>query len=261
MNNEERHNLSKSQMVEEIPLACSDELAAVELLEALRWGKNPTCVHCGSASVYKMTDVETGNRNKRYLWRCHDCHKQYTVRIGTVYEESRLDLRHWCYAFWRASTSKKGVAALEIMRHCQISYKSALFLMNRIRFAMAPDQETTPKLKGVVECEETFVGRKPRHGARYIPGPPKTKAIVFAAVQRHGNIRRRVIADVSAKTLKGAIHEVVDRNSRIYTDDFASYSGIGDCFYGGHQTVNHSQREYARGDNSHEHSGVILRID
>ena len=87
MNNEERHNLSKSQMVEEIPLACSDELAAVELLEALRWGKNPTCVHCGSASVYKMTDVETGNRNKRYLWRCHDCHKQYTVRIGTVYEE------------------------------------------------------------------------------------------------------------------------------------------------------------------------------
>ena len=124
-----------------------------------------------------MTDVETGNRNKRYLWRCHDCHKQYTVRIGTVYEESRLDLRHWCYAFWRASTSKKGVAALEIMRHCQISYKSALFLMNRIRFAMAPDQETTPKLKGVVECEETFVGRKPRHGARYIPGPPKKQRL------------------------------------------------------------------------------------
>ena len=92
-----------------------------------------------------MTDAETGNRNKRYLWRCHDCKKQYTVRIGTVYEESRIELRHWAYAFWRASTSKKGVAALEIKRHCQISYKSALFLMNRIRFAMAPDNPSTPK--------------------------------------------------------------------------------------------------------------------
>ena len=139
MRNEEQHNLTKSVMIEEIPLACSDELAAVELLEAMRWGKNPTCVHCGSVYVYKMTDGETGKRNKRYLWRCHDCKRQYTVRIGTVYEESRIDLRHWCYAFWRASTSKKGVAALEIQRHCQISYKSALFLMNRIRFAMAPD--------------------------------------------------------------------------------------------------------------------------
>jgi len=165
MKNEERHNLSKSAMIEEIPLACSDELAAVELLEALRWGKNPTCVHCGSSSVYKMTDAETGNRSKRYLWRCHDCHKQYTVRIGTVYEESRLDLRHWCYAFWRASTSKKGIAALEIMRHCQISYKSALFLMNRIRFAMAPNNpEVAEKLAGTVECDETYVGGKPRPG-------------------------------------------------------------------------------------------------
>ena len=108
-------------------------------------------------------------RNKRYLWRCHDCKKQYTVRIGTVYEESRIDLRHWCYAFWRASTSKKGVAALEIQRHCQISYKSALFLMNRIRFAMAPDHGSR-SLQGVVECDETFVGGKPRHGARYATG-------------------------------------------------------------------------------------------
>lgn len=247
MRTKDTHNLSKSPMIEEIPLACSDELAAVELLEALRWEDSPVCVHCGSAEVYKMTDAETGERSKRYLWRCRTCKKQYTVRIGTVYEESRIDLRHWCYAFWRASTSKKGVAALEIKRHCQISYKSALFLLNRIRFAMAPDQAMAPKLKGVVECDETFVGGKPRYGARYIPGPQKRKTIVFAAVQRQGEIRRRVIADVSAKTLKGAIREVVDRNSRIYTDDFSSYDGIGNCFYGGHQSVKHSKREYARG--------------
>src|SRR5947209_9943011 len=157
------HRLSKSEIIDEIPLACSNELAAVEFLEKQRWGDTPCCVHCGSVDVYKMTDAKTGERNKRFLWRCHDCKQQYTVRLGTVYEESRLDLRHWCYAFWRASTSKKGVAALEIQRHCQISYKSALFLMNRIRFAMAPDPDA-PKLKGIVELDEVYVGpRKQRY--------------------------------------------------------------------------------------------------
>ena len=81
-----------------------------------------------------------------------------------MYEESRIELRHWCYAFWRAATSKKGVSALEIKRHCQISYKSALFLMNRIRFAMAPDPTPARKLKGVVELDEVYIGpRKPRY--------------------------------------------------------------------------------------------------
>ena len=107
-------------------------------------------MHCGSVNVYKMVDAKTGERNSRFLWRCRDCKQQYTVRIGTVYEESRIELRHWCYTFWRAATSKKGVSALEIKRQCQISYKSALFLMTRIRFAMAPDGTEAP-LTGTVE--------------------------------------------------------------------------------------------------------------
>jgi transposase-like protein len=93
-----RHQLSQSDVITNIPLACSDELAAVEFMENQRWGKTPGCVHCGSVEVYKMTD-KAGQRNKRFLWRCQDCGKQYTVRIGTVYEESRIELRHWCYAF------------------------------------------------------------------------------------------------------------------------------------------------------------------
>src|ERR1700683_5493371 len=148
------HNLSKSDVIENIPLACSDELTAVEFLETMRWGNTPCCVRCGSVDVYQMKDAKTGQRNARFLWRCRDCGKQYTVRIGTVYEESRIELRHWCYAFWRAATAKKGVAALEIMRHCQISYKSALFLMNRIRFAMAPEHDV-PELAGAAGSDET----------------------------------------------------------------------------------------------------------
>src|SRR5271156_1986945 len=156
------HNLTKSEVIAEIPLACSDETAAVEFFEFQRWGDTPCCVKCGSVTVYQMKDAKTGERNKRYLWRCRDCKEQYTVRIGTVYEESRIPLRHWCYAFWRASTSKKGVSALEIKRHCQISYMSALFLMHRIRFALTSDGGE--KLTGIVEADETYVGGKPRPG-------------------------------------------------------------------------------------------------
>ncbi|MGH9432363.1 MAG: IS1595 family transposase [Terriglobia bacterium] len=261
MKNKKRLELEKSEVIEAIPLACSDESAAVELLESLRWGDTPACVHCGSVSVYRMTDAVTGNRNKRYLWRCHDCRKQYTVRIGTVYEESRLELRHWCYAFWRASTSKKGVAALEIMRHCQISYKSALFLMNRIRFAMAPDDHAS-KLSGTVECDETYAGGKPRYRGQGMPGRSTRKTPVFAAVQRQGEIRRRVVADVSGKTLKAAIRERVDSDARIYTDDFSSYAGLDKEFSGGHQRVRHTKGEYVRGGahtNTAESSFAIIK--
>ena len=208
-----------------------------------------------------MVDSKTGQRNKRYLWRCHDCKEQYTVRIGAVYEESRLPMRHWAYAFWRAATSKKGVAALEIQRHCQISYKSALFLMNRIRFAMAPDNEN-PKLAGTVECDETYVGGKPRYKGISKRGRGCNKIPVFAAVERQGRIQRKVVPNVSGGSLKNAIREMVDKQSRIVTDDFQVYDGIGNEYAGGHHTVAHSTREYVRGDihtNTAESSFALLK--
>jgi transposase-like protein len=259
--NKKRHQLTQSRVIENIPLACSNELAAVEFMESQRWGKTPACVHCGSVAVYKMLDSKTGQRNARFLWRCRDCGKQYTVRIGTVYEESRIELRHWCYAFWRAATSKKGVAALEIMRNCQISYKSALFLMNRIRFAMAPNPAAT-KLTGTVECDETYVGGKPRYIGTRPRGRGTDKTPVFAAVERQGRIRRRIITDVSGRTLRHAIRESVNTRARIITDDLPSYKGIGGEYEGGHHTVAHSTREYVRGDihtNTAESSFALVK--
>jgi len=258
----DRHNLSKSKLVADIPLACSDELAAVEFFEKQRWGSNPCCVKCGSVEVYKMADAKTGERNGRYLWRCRDCKEQYTVRIGTGYEESRLPLKHWVYAFWRGCTSKKGVSALEISRHCQISYKSALFLMNRIRFAMAPDLPTAAPLAGIVEVDETYVGGKPRYKGYNKRGRGTKKTPVFAAVERGGSIRRHVVADVTGKTLKAAIRRVVDPRARIMTDENNAYNGIAKEFAGGHDSVHHTAKEYARGDvntNTAESSFAIVK--
>jgi transposase-like protein len=121
----------KSPIVAALPHACQDETAAVEFLEAQRWAETgPCCPRCGDTVVYQMKDRITGERNKRFLWRCKGCQKQYTVRVGTVYEDSAIPLKHWCYAFWAACSSKKGVSALQIKRQTGLTYKSALFLMH-----------------------------------------------------------------------------------------------------------------------------------
>jgi transposase-like protein len=254
-------HLDKSDVVKDMPLVCSNELLAVEFFEQKIWNGTPKCPHCQSTSVYKMVDAKTGQRNKRFLWRCHDCKKQFTVRIRTVLEESRIPLRYWAYAFWRAVTSKKGVSALEIKRHCQISYPAALFLMHRIRFAMTPDK--SQKLKGVIEADECYVGGRPRPGTGlHQRGRATKKTPVLAMVERDGSIRSRVVPNVSGKTLRGAIQECVDPDSRIITDELSAYNGLRKMFRGGHDAVRHSAREYARGDvntNTVESSFALLK--
>jgi transposase-like protein len=259
----ETANMDKSEVIKNMPLVCSDERAAVEFFEEQLWHGVPQCAHCGSPSVYAMVDAKTGQRSKRFLWRCHECKKQFTVRVGTVLEESRIPLRHWAYAFWRAATSKKGVAALEIKRDCQISYPSALFLMHRIRFAMTPQPGENRKLAGVVECDETYVGGKPRPGTgEHKRGRGTKKVPVFGMVERGGDIHRRVVANVSGQNLKAVIKECVDKSATIMTDEWQAYRGIGKNFAGGHHIVNHGRREYVLGSastNTAESSFAILK--
>ena len=260
---ERNANLDKSELVEQMPIVCSDETEAVEFFEEQMWHGTPKCAHCSDTNVYQMRDLKTGQRNKRFLWRCHACKKQFTVRVGTVLEESRIPLRHWAYAFWRAATSKKGVAALEIQRQCQISYPSALFLMHRIRFAMTPTEGSPAKLNGWVECDETYVGGKPRHGTgKHQVGRGTEKTPVFGMVENGGSIKRMVVADVSAKTLKEAIRQHVDKSAVIMTDEWPSYRGLHKEF-AGHQVVCHKEHEYVRDDgvttNTAESSFAVLK--
>jgi transposase-like protein len=230
--------------IQDLPAACADETLAVEFMEKHRWGDYPGCPHCGDMDVYIMRSRD-GTREKHFRWRCRGCKSQFSVRTGTVFEDSRIPLRHWCFAFWRASTSKKGVSALEIHRQTGLSYKSSLFLLHRIRFAMAPTDGNP--LTGIVEVDETYVGGKARnHKTRKEAWDNKSP--VVALVERGGRVRSMVVADVTAKTLKTAIRNNVDRRSRIMTDEAKQYQGIGREFEGGHETVKHSAKEYVRGD-------------
>ena len=244
--NQKKPGQAKNEILADIPLACIDEKTAAEFMEKQRWGDIPCCPRCGSVDVCKMQDKD-GARNKRFLWRCHDCKKQFTVRIGTVLEDSRIPLRIWCHAFWAECASKNGVSALQISRECQISYKSALFLMHRIRFAMA-EPNPTNKLHGTIEADETYIGGKPRFRSKNKRGRGTKKTPVLAIVQRNGKVRTQVLTSVTGKTLKTAIRKNVHGSARVITDDLSTYHGLDMNFAGGHAIVNHTRGEYVRGD-------------
>lgn len=250
----------KSPLVAELPAACASEDAAVEFLERQRWGATPGCPRCGDTEVKQVLGKD-GQRGPRYLWRCHGCKQQFTVRIGTIFGDSKIPLRHWCYAFWAACASKKGVSALQIKRQTGLSYKSALFLMHRIRYAMTPNAPAPEKLTGVVEADETYVGGKLRNrsiqerraiwaeGRRTGKMPPRgdKKTSVVAVLERNGDVRATVMPVVTAKNVRAHLLANVAPEARLMTDESALYTTVGRPF-ADHQTVNHTDKEYARGD-------------
>ena len=242
----------ESYILKALPGACRDEAAAVQFLEAQRWRGKPKCPHCEGENVYQMRDRRTGERGKRFLWRCRECGRQFTVRIGTVFEDSRIPLRHWCFAFWAACASKKGVSALQISRQCSLSYKSALFMMHRIRWAMSDDADA-PRLGGTVEADETYIGGKPpkdprKRKARYETGRSRDKVPVMAMVSRHGRARAEVMQRTTADELLDKIKKNVHYAAHMMTDDFPGYSRLAWSYGSSHETVRHSAGEYSRGN-------------
>jgi transposase-like protein len=240
-----------SPILSALKAATQNEAAAVEFLEAQRWGDTPACPKCGSVAVYRMMATD-GTRNKDFRLRCRDCKSMFTVRTGTTFEESRLPLRVWVYAFWRACASKKGISALQLSREMEITHKSALFVLRRIRHGMTDMSDM--KLTGTVEVDETYVGGKPRRrqnfrGTRSRRGNPcgTDKIPVVAMVERDGNVRYRMMKRVTASKLAQVIAENADLSCRIMTDESPAYTKVGRKF-ASHETVKHGAREYARGD-------------
>lgn len=161
----------RTALESQIPLACADEAAGVAFLEDQRgWIKDAdaTCRKSGPVGESRRMKARDGSRNARNLWRCGACKSQFTVRVGTIMEDSPIPMRHWCLAFFRACASKKGVSAKQIQRETGLTYKSALFLMHRIRWAMAPANENEGQLGengGTVEYDETYIGGNTQHRA------------------------------------------------------------------------------------------------
>ena len=241
---------NKSALLARLPLACSDETEAVKMFEGIRWGNTPRCAHCNDATVYQMRDRATRERNRRFLWKCKACGKQFTVRVNSVYEDSPIPMRCWAFAFWMACASKKGVSAKQIERETGLSYKSALFLMHRIRCAMNEDFAPSAKLAGIIEADTTYVGgkEKNKHWDQRDPlkAGGKGKTPVFSMVERGGRVRSIVMDRVTAWNLRKAILENVDLGSRLMTDSQSANTHMGDDPVVRHDMVDHKSQEYVR---------------
>lgn len=232
-----------SPILSALRVAANSEADAVRFLEQQRWGDAPACPRCGDANVYQMTGVN-GERNKDYRWRCRGCKQMFTVRTGTIFEESRLPLRIWVYAFWKACSSKKGISALQLAREMEITHKSALFVLRRIRHGLG--SENAPKLTGTVEVDETYIGGRARWGRQRLHRGLVEKSAVVGMVQRGGDVRFRLMDRITSNRLSEVIAENADLTCRLITDEHLGYRRVGKAFEGGHETVNHSAKEYVR---------------
>ncbi len=221
-----------------------NERAAFAYLETVLWPDGPRCPHCG---VVDQASKLKGKSTRIGLWKCYACRKQFTCKVGTVFEHGRMPLHKMLQATYLMCSSKKGVSAHQLHRTLEITYKSAWFLAHRIREAMR-EGKVPDGLGGankVVEADETFVGGKAKNAHRGAPIP--TKEAVFSLVERDGFVSSHHVVSVTAKTLRPILVTHVDRKSYLMTDEARQYRKMGREFTG-HGTVNHSIEEYVRGN-------------
>lgn len=223
----------------------SDAEAARQFLEAQRWPNGPVCPHCDSKSAYKLKPKADSKKPVRPgVYKCAECREQFTVTVGTIFEDSHIPLNKWLLAFHLLCASKKGMSAHQLHRMLGVSYKSAWFMAHRIRYAMS-QPSFKAKMQGVVECDETYVGGKGKTQFRG-RATGATRTAVVSVIQRGGDARSFPVTRVTADNLRGILKKNVERSAHVCTDQFSGYIGL-DSRFASHQTVNHSEGEYSRG--------------
>ena len=225
----------------------TDEQAAFDRLEAIIWQDGITCPHCGTigkaAALAGVKDKK--GRARIGLKKCYACRKQFTVRVGTVFESSHVPLHIWFQAAFLMCSSKKGISSNQLHRTLGVTLKTAWFMSHRLREAMRVLKLEPMGGSGkTVEADETFVGGRAKNRAYREPPP---KEAVMALVERDGHVASFHVPNVTAQTLKPIIAEVLLTDTHFRTDESGVYWEIGERFES-HRTVVHSAKEYVRGD-------------
>ena len=219
----------------------SDPKNALAFIAKWRWPDGPICPRCSSKNIAVIST--------RDLWRCRDCQKQFSVKVGTIFEDSPIGLDKWAAAAWLIANCKNGISSCEIARDLKVTQKTAWFMLHRIRRVMRSGGFT--KLGGEVEVDESFIGGKARnmHKAkrkRVITGTGgKDKTIVLGMVERGGDVRAFVVDNRRKKQLQKQVREHVEAGSAIFSDELKSYEGLQADYQ--HAVINHAI-EYANGN-------------
>jgi transposase-like protein len=221
----------------------SDDDTARGLLERLRWAKGPVCPHCKNHKekpIYTLKPKATSSTpGRKGLYKCGACRKQFTVTVGTIFEDSHIKIGTWLMAIFILCASKKSISAHQLHRMLGITYKTAWFMAHRIRYSMGPDMPLGKLLTGIVEADETFIGGKaPQKYSR------SSKTQVVALIERGGVMRTQVMVNVTQKNLRKALDENVSKDAILCTDEHPAYKPAGKEFKAHHSVV-HSKYEYA----------------
>lgn len=221
----------------------ADEDVALAFVADLRWPDGEQdCPKCGSSREHYFLKT-------RRLWKCKDCSKQFSIKLGTIFEDSPISLSKWLPAMWLLANCKNGISSYELARALGVTQKSAWFMLHRIRLAMQSDDFTM--LDGEVEVDETYIGGKARFmhkekRERVIKGTgPMNKVAVMGLLARHGNegdsfVRTRILDNVRKHHIQEHVRTNVEEGSEVYTDALRSYIGLRDGF--AHKVIDHAER-------------------
>jgi transposase-like protein len=219
----------------------SDLDFCTKYLAELRWPDGPVCPRCeGREHSYLTT---------RRVWKCKSCKKQFSVKVGTIFEDSPIGLDKWMVGIWLIANSKNGISSHEVGRALGISQKSAWFVLHRIRLAMRTG--SFEMMNGEVEVDETYIGGKARNmhkSQRPKVGRGRStqnKTPVVGIIERDGKVRALVVDDVKRRTLQSYVRDAVESGATVYTDEMPSYTGLNRDY--DHRTVNHAI-EYVDGE-------------
>ena len=231
-------NETEPKTLQQAIIYFSDPKNCLTYLVARRWPDGVMCPTCGRDDVSFL--------EKQNKWQCKSAHKQrqFSVKVGTIFEDSPLGLDKWLAAVWMIVNCKNGISSYEIARNLGVTQKTAWFMEHRIRLAMQSGS-FLKKMNGHVEVDETFIGGLARNmhenKRKHIgTGGNSGKIAVMGLLERHGEVRTHVVADVGMQTLQGHIHRNVEQGATLYTDKWVAYKHLENQFV--HNVINHAER-------------------
>ena len=231
--------LAKFDSLFDLMEAFPDEQTCVDHFRSIRWRDGEFCPHCGGNRIYHFSDRKT--------FKCGDCRQRFSIKVGTIFEDTKLPLRKWFMAIWLITNHPKGIASTTLGKDLKITQKTAWFVLHRLRHAARTKSFNAP-LKGTVEVDETYVGGKEKNKhAKDRKGGTQGgagKEIVLGVIERDGELRMAVVEDLKAPTVQTYVCENVAKGATLMTDEHGSYAGLGKDYM--HHTVNHGAGEYVR---------------